>query len=70
VSPRHIEDLDNHRIITFGEPAPNYLRDVNWLEQAGRSADNPRIAQLQINNMPSIRRATSTAQAYRCCPIT
>jgi DNA-binding transcriptional LysR family regulator len=24
--PRTLEDLDNHRIITFGEPAPNYLR--------------------------------------------
>jgi DNA-binding transcriptional LysR family regulator len=33
--PQSVEDLDNHRIITFGEPAPNYLLDVNWLEIAG-----------------------------------
>lgn len=56
--PEHVGDFDNHRIITFGEPAPNYLLDVNWLEVAGRTANNPRAPQLQINNMPSIKRAT------------
>lgn len=40
--PQSVEDLDNHRIISFGEPAPNYLLDVNWLENAGRSSDNTR----------------------------
>ncbi|MGJ8571344.1 MAG: LysR family transcriptional regulator [Hoeflea sp.] len=56
--PKTIEDLDNHKIITFGEPAPGYLTNVNWLETAGRAPDNPRTAQLQINNLPAIRRAT------------
>ncbi|MCP4319235.1 MAG: LysR family transcriptional regulator [Hyphomicrobiales bacterium] len=55
--PEHVTDFDNHRIITFGEPAPNYLLDVNWLEVAGRSISNPRAPLLQINNMPSIKRA-------------
>lgn len=55
--PEHISDFDHHQIITFGEPAPNYLLDVNWLEVAGRPANNPRSPLLQINNMPSIKRA-------------
>ena len=55
--PEQISDFDNHQIITFGEPAPNYLLDVNWLEVAGRPANDPRSPQLQINNMPSIKRA-------------
>ncbi|WP_136660282.1 LysR family transcriptional regulator [Nitratireductor sp. XY-223] len=55
--PEHVSDFDTHRIITFGEPAPNYLLDVNWLEVAGRPASNPRSPHLQINNMPSIKRA-------------
>ncbi len=55
--PQALEDLDNHRIITFGEPAPAYLLDVNWLEIAGRSPDNPRPAHLQINSLTSIKRA-------------
>ncbi|MCK5933897.1 MAG: LysR family transcriptional regulator, partial [Fulvimarina manganoxydans] len=34
-SPETVEDLDQHRIITFGEPAPNYLRNLNTLETVG-----------------------------------
>lgn len=55
--PEQVSDFDDHRIITFGEPAPNYLLDVNWLEVAGRSISNPRAPLLQINNMPSVKRA-------------
>lgn len=55
--PQSIDDLDNHKIITFGEPAPSYLLDVNWLEIAGRDSDNPRPSILQINSQTSIKRA-------------
>ena len=55
--PQSIDDLDNHKIITFGEPAPSYLLDVNWLEIAGRDSDNPRPSVLQINSQTSIKRA-------------
>ncbi|MEM6464128.1 MAG: LysR family transcriptional regulator [Pseudomonadota bacterium] len=55
--PEYVSDFDHHRIVTFGEPAPNYLLDVNWLEAAGRSSGNPRASIIQINNMPSIKRA-------------
>ncbi len=66
--PKSIEDLDNHRIITFGEPAPGYLTDVNWLETAGRPPDNRRPAQLQINNLPAIRRATFNGAGISLLP--
>src|SRR5271169_2727909 len=33
--PKSIEDLDAHRIVTFGIPVPSYLKDLNWLETAG-----------------------------------
>lgn len=55
--PQTLEDLDNHRIISFGEPAPNYLLDVNWLETAARPDDDPRVPVLQINSLTSIKRA-------------
>lgn len=55
--PQSLQDLDNHKIITFGEPAPNYLLNVNWLEIAGRSADNPRVPHLQINSLSAIKQA-------------
>jgi DNA-binding transcriptional LysR family regulator len=55
--PLTLEELDNHRIISFGEPAPNYLLDVNWLETAARPDDDPRVPVLQINSLTSIKRA-------------
>ena len=55
--PQTLEELDNHRIISFGEPAPNYLLDVNWLETAARPDDDPRVPVLQINSLTSIKRA-------------
>ena len=55
--PQTLEELDNHRIISFGEPAPNYLLDVNWLETAARPEDDPRVPVLQINSLTSIKRA-------------
>ena len=56
-TPKTMADLDSHRIVTFGTPVPAYLRDLNWLELAGRSSDNPREAVLKINNLFAIRTA-------------
>ena len=66
--PQSLQELDNHRIITFGEPAPAYLLDVNWLEIAGRSPDNPRSSHLQINSLTSIRRATMLGMGISALP--
>ncbi len=40
--PKSIDELDGHRIVTFGVPVPSYLKDLNWLETAGRTSDNAR----------------------------
>ncbi|BBE72587.1 HTH-type transcriptional regulator DmlR [Pleomorphomonas sp. SM30] len=56
-SPRTIEELEGHRIVTFGAAAPAYLRDMNWLESAGRAYDNPRVPVLRVNNIVAIKRA-------------
>ena len=47
--PKSVEDLDNHRIISFGEPVPSYLGDINFLERLGRADSNPRRAVLKVN---------------------
>ena len=54
--PKSVEDLDKHKILTFGQ-APGYLSTINWLETAGRSEDNPRPVALRINNAYGLRRA-------------
>ena len=56
--PTQLEELDNHRIISFGESAPSYLAGLNWLESAGRNDGSQRIPALQINNVISIKKAT------------
>jgi len=48
-TPSSPEDLDNHRIISFGEPVPSYLGDINYLERMGRSDSSPRRAALRVN---------------------
>ncbi|HVW92056.1 MAG TPA: LysR family transcriptional regulator [Devosia sp.] len=47
--PSSIEDLDNHKIISFGEPVPSYLGDINYLERIGRPEGSPRRAALRVN---------------------
>jgi DNA-binding transcriptional LysR family regulator len=54
--PKSVEDLDKHKILTFGQ-APGYLSTINWLETAGRTEDNPRPVALRVNNAYGLRRA-------------
>lgn len=56
-NPESVADLDEHRIVTFGQSTPSYLRDMNWLETAGRAPGSPRKAALRINNVIAIKRA-------------
>jgi DNA-binding transcriptional LysR family regulator len=55
--PESVADLDNHRIVNFGEPAPVYLKDINALEKIGRQDGDPRPAIFQINNLVSVMSA-------------
>jgi DNA-binding transcriptional LysR family regulator len=55
--PRTREDLDKHRLVTFGVPVPTWLRGLNWVETAGRDPGDPRKPILSINNVFSIRNA-------------
>ena len=55
--PKSAANLDDHRIINFGENAPSYLRDLNWLITAGREGGDKRSPVLTINNVVAIKRA-------------
>jgi DNA-binding transcriptional LysR family regulator len=55
-APETLSDLDSHRIVTFGARAPTYLRDMNWLETAGRDGEIPRKSTLRINNVVAMKR--------------
>jgi len=54
-APISAADLDNHKIIAFGELLPKNLRSANWLLSAG--TDTPRKPVLSVNNLHGIMRA-------------
>jgi DNA-binding transcriptional LysR family regulator len=56
-TPKTAADLDQHRIVTFGEPVPTYLAGLNALETVGRPEGDKRQSVLQINDLMSIMRA-------------
>ncbi len=68
-APATIADIGRHRMVTFGEPVPAYLRDVNWLEVALSESDSietPKL--LQINDLRSIRRAVQAGAGIAMLP--
>jgi DNA-binding transcriptional LysR family regulator len=66
--PEKIEDIDNHRLVIFGENAPTYLKQMNWLCTAGRESGNPRPPVLSVNNINAIRRAVEKGVGIALLP--
>ena len=55
--PKTIEELDQHRIITFGEPVPQHLGDINYIERLGRSDSSPRRSAMKVNAIMGMMQA-------------
>jgi len=66
--PKGVEDLDNHRIITFGDNAPSQLTGLNWLETAGRPPNQPRAPVFSANNLLAIRRVVEAGAGIAVLP--
>jgi DNA-binding transcriptional LysR family regulator len=57
-TPRSVEDLDSHRIITLGGMIPPWLQQSgNWLLTTGHNGGPPRVPWLSINNVLGVLRA-------------
>jgi DNA-binding transcriptional LysR family regulator len=54
--PRSFEDLDNHRILTYGG-VPNPLKQINLLETAGRDGSGARRPVVRINSIYALKEA-------------
>lgn len=67
-TPTSVSDLDNHRIVTFGEPVPQFLAGLNALETVGRTNGDRRAPTLQINDLMSIRRAVKRGVGIAMLP--
>lgn len=66
--PTSVADLKKHRIVTFGEPVPPHLSELNWLETVGDFEGGKRVATLQINDILSIKRAVQRGAGVAMLP--
>jgi DNA-binding transcriptional LysR family regulator len=55
--PRNLEDLDRHRILTYGGVLPSPFKEMNWLETAGRDGRTLREPSVRINSLLALREA-------------
>ena len=66
--PENLNDLEGHRIISYGENVPNYLEGVNWLLTAGMEGGRKREACFQVNNLRALRRVCEEGQGIVVLP--
>lgn len=66
--PETLADLDNHRIVSFGEPAPAYLMQMRDFLTLGREDEEPRVPVLEINSVMSIKRAVQRGAGIAMLP--
>jgi len=66
--PKTAEELENHRIIVYGEdPKPPFPR-VNWLLEAGAKPGERRTPALMVNNVYAILRAVEAGTGIAAFP--
>lgn len=66
--PTSAEQLDDHRIVSFGEPVPSYLGDINFLERMGRTDSSPRRAALKVNAIYGMMQACRAGTGIAMLP--
>jgi DNA-binding transcriptional LysR family regulator len=66
--PKTIEELDNHRIIVYGDDVRPPVDSVNWLLKAGARNDTPRRPILKVNNIYGIFRAVQSGLGIAALP--
>jgi DNA-binding transcriptional LysR family regulator len=66
--PKSLDDLDNHRILSFGGNSPAYLLSVHWLGAAGRDPRDPRKPHLTVNNIAALRNAVEHGAGLAVLP--
>ncbi len=66
--PKSAEDLDNHRIIVYGEDAAPSASNLNWLLEAGATPGRKRSAVLRVNSIYGIFRAVQSGVGLASLP--
>lgn len=66
--PQKPEDLDDHRLIIYGEDTRAPFANINWLLKAGVTAKSNRRAVLRINNLFGMLRAVKSGIGIASLP--
>ena len=66
--PGTVEELDDHRLIVYGEDTRPPVPDVNWLLRLGREAGKLRRPALTVNNVYGILRAVQSGAGLAALP--
>lgn len=67
-TPRNIDDLFNHRVITFGSDAASPVKTLNYLESITDSEGRKLRPALTINSLYGLRRAVKTGIGIAVLP--
>ena len=67
-TPKTPEDLDNHRIVVFGDDARPPVPNLNWLLEAGTKPSRKRQAALKVNSTYAIFRAVQSGLGLGALP--
>jgi len=65
--PQTVADLDHHRLIAYGDAAPDYLKGINWILELGHEG-HPRVAALTINNSHGVLQAVEAGAGIAALP--
>ena len=65
--PERAEDLDDHRLILFGDYRPP-VPDINWLAEAGKRPGSPRRALLEVNSLYAMATAIKSGLGVGALP--
>ena len=66
-TPMKAEDLDNHKLVLFGEYRPP-VPDINWLGEIGRRPGSPRRGLLEVNSLRAMLQAVKSGVGIAAVP--
>ncbi|HEX3501527.1 MAG TPA: LysR family transcriptional regulator [Stellaceae bacterium] len=67
-TPRRAEELDQHRLVIYGDEARAPIANINWLLEAGLKPGHERRPILQVNNTYGMLRAVSSGLGLAALP--
>nr|WP_206289626.1 LysR family transcriptional regulator [Methylobacterium ajmalii] len=66
--PKTIDDLDKHRLVSFGGDQPSYLMATHWLATVGREGREHRTIHFTVNNISALQLAVETGAGIGILP--